>query len=121
MPNGEFVSMIVSTLYDGAGKPLNLAHAIPLETLELRPSLEAELQFIPVPDLEDEDLMAGMAEMGERLQEIGDLPEAVRDDDQQPAPVQFRDEVVEDLAEFGFATGLPVLKFIQNRPEMAYS
>lgn len=31
--SGQLVGMIVSTLYDGAGKPLNLAHAIPLETL----------------------------------------------------------------------------------------
>jgi S1-C subfamily serine protease len=31
--SGRLVGMIVSTLYDGAGKPLNLAHAIPLEKL----------------------------------------------------------------------------------------
>lgn len=30
---GQLVGMIVSTLYDGAGRPLNLAHAVPLETL----------------------------------------------------------------------------------------
>ena len=30
---GELVGMVVSTLYDGAGKPLNLAHAVPLEKL----------------------------------------------------------------------------------------
>jgi len=31
--SGDLVGMVVSTLYDGNGKPLNLAHAIPLETL----------------------------------------------------------------------------------------
>ena len=31
--SGKLVGMVVSTLYDGNGKPLNLAHAIPLETL----------------------------------------------------------------------------------------
>jgi S1-C subfamily serine protease len=31
--SGQLVGMIVSTLYDGAGQPLNLAHAIPLENL----------------------------------------------------------------------------------------
>lgn len=30
---GQLVGMVVSTLYDGAGRPLNLAHAVPLETL----------------------------------------------------------------------------------------
>lgn len=30
---GRLVGMVVSTLYDGAGRPLNLAHAVPLETL----------------------------------------------------------------------------------------
>jgi S1-C subfamily serine protease len=31
--NGKLVGMIVSTLYDGAGQPLNLAHAVPSRTL----------------------------------------------------------------------------------------
>ncbi len=31
--SGHLVGMVVSTLYDNAGQPLNLAHAIPLETL----------------------------------------------------------------------------------------
>ncbi|MFN4141262.1 serine protease [Aestuariivirga sp.] len=31
--DGELVGMIVSTLYDGAGQPLNLAHAVPSRTL----------------------------------------------------------------------------------------
>ncbi len=30
---GELVGMVVSTLYDNAGNPLNLAHAVPLEKL----------------------------------------------------------------------------------------
>ena len=30
---GELLGMVVSTLYDGAGRPLNLAHAVPLEKL----------------------------------------------------------------------------------------
>ena len=31
--SGQLVGMIVSTLYDGAGQPLNLAHAVPVRTL----------------------------------------------------------------------------------------
>jgi S1-C subfamily serine protease len=31
--HGELVGMVVSTLYDNAGHPLNLAHAVPLEKL----------------------------------------------------------------------------------------
>ncbi len=31
--NGNLVGMVVSTLYDGAGQPLNLAHAVPSRTL----------------------------------------------------------------------------------------
>jgi S1-C subfamily serine protease len=31
--SGQLVGMVVSTLYDNSGQPLNLAHAIPLETL----------------------------------------------------------------------------------------
>ena len=31
--NGRLVGMMVSTLYDGAGQPLDLAHAIPSRTL----------------------------------------------------------------------------------------
>ena len=39
--------------------------------------LERELEFVAIPDLEDEDLVARVAEMRERLEELGHVAEAI--------------------------------------------
>ena len=96
-------------------------HAVALHALELRPALELKIQFIGMPDLEDEDLVPRVAKVCECFEEIRDLAEAVRDDDQQSAPVQFRHEIVKHFPEFRLTARLSVFQFIQNHPQMANS
>ena len=48
-------------------------HPVALEALELRPG-GRELQLVAVPDLEDQDLVMGVAEVRQRLQEVGTSP-----------------------------------------------
>ena len=52
------------------GRVEQVFHAVALHALELRPALELEVQLVRVPDLEDEDLVARVAEVREGLEEI---------------------------------------------------
>src|SRR5207302_1187255 len=55
-------------------------HAGGFQRVELGPLLKRELQLIAVPDLEDQDFVMRMAEVGERLQQRRNIAKAVGDD-----------------------------------------
>src|SRR5262249_61508943 len=74
-----------------------------LQAVEARAIVERELQLVPVPDLEDQDLVPRVAEVGQGRQKTRDVPEAVREDDEEAAAVDPRDQVVEDLGQLGLA------------------
>ena len=93
--------------------------ALLFETLELRPALEWELQFVAVPDLEDEDFVMRVTEMRERFEQLVHVAEEIRNHDEQSAPVQIRHEVVEDIANLRLAAGLAFLQLIHDDAEMA--
>ncbi|MES2572681.1 MAG: hypothetical protein V4710_21840, partial [Verrucomicrobiota bacterium] len=64
------------------------------QAIELGPVLERKFELIAIPDLEDEDLMMGMPEMGERLEQGRDIAETIRNDHKQTTPVQLGDQIM---------------------------
>lgn len=67
--------------------------------VEAGPGAEGEVELVAVVDLEDDHLVAGVAEVGEASHQGGDVVEAVADEDDEPAAVELGREVVEDVAQ----------------------
>ena len=62
--------------------------AVHLEAVEAGPLPEGELQFVAVEDLEDQDLVAGVAQVGQSGKKSLRVAEAVGKNDEQAAAVQ---------------------------------
>ena len=60
-------------------------------------------------------------EVRERFEEVCHFTEAIGDDDEQAPPVQLRDEIVENLAEFRLIARLPALQLVDEHLQVAHA
>ena len=72
-----------------------------LQTIETSPLAEGKVQFVWIPNLEYDDVVLGVPEVGQPVHDGLEVAEAVGDDDDQSAPLQLGNQLVEDGPEVG--------------------
>ena len=118
---GQLVLKLLQVVEVGGAELRGVNHPVRaglLQRFEARPVREGELQFVAIEDLEDENFVAGVAEVRESLQQFLRVAEAVGEHDEQAAPRDARDKVTEDVAQRGLAAGLGGLEFVQQHAQV---
>jgi len=111
---GHFAAVVLA---DGWG--VDLEAGVGFHVLEGDGTGEGEVGFGAVEDLDDDELVAGVAEVLEGQEEAVGIVEEVGDEDDQAAAGDFVGQVMEGIGDVGFAGGFDLFEFFEDLVEVA--
>jgi hypothetical protein len=113
----EFGEDFEVAVADGGGVEGDVVFGV-FEVFEAGEAGEGELQLVAVPELEDDDFLALVAEDANGFEEGGGVVEEVGDEDDEAAAFEVVAEGFDDRSERGFTTGFGLDHGLQHEVEM---
>jgi hypothetical protein len=92
-----------------------------LKAVESCPLFEGEIKFIGIPNLENQDVVFGMAKVSQAFHDGIQVPEAIGNENDKSTAFELGNQFVENATKIGFSTGRGFAEQVYNVSDMSGS